>query len=56
MTNTIDVKLLEYGVKKEVWEGWKQYMYHKSSPLSHMKVPKMKPILQLLKSNFISYP
>jgi hypothetical protein len=31
--------------KKNVWEGWKQYMYHKSSPLSHMKMPKTKPIL-----------
>ncbi len=31
-------------------------MYHKSSPLFHMKVPKTEPILQFLKSNFISYP
>jgi hypothetical protein len=46
MASTIDVNLSKrWGEKKDVCEGWKQYMYHKSSPLSHMKVPKTKPIL-----------
>jgi hypothetical protein len=43
-----------WGERKDVWEGWKQYMYHKSSPLFHTKMPKSKPILQLLKFSFIS--
>jgi hypothetical protein len=43
-----------WGERKDVWEGWKQYMYHKSSPLFHTKMLKSKPILQLLKFSFIS--
>jgi hypothetical protein len=31
-------------------------MYHKSSSLSHLKVQKIEPILQLLKSSFINHP
>jgi hypothetical protein len=56
MSFTIDVKLSKiWGERICVWEGWKQYMYHKSSPLPHTKVPKIEPIFQLLKSNFINY-
>jgi hypothetical protein len=55
MISTIDVKLSRtWGERRDVWDGWKQYMYYKSSPSSHMKVPKIEPIFQLLKSNFMN--
>jgi hypothetical protein len=50
MNDTLDLNLWKiWDVKRDVWD-----MYHKSSPLSNMKVPKIKPIFQQLKSNFIS--
>jgi hypothetical protein len=53
----VDVNLSRrWGERRYVCESWKQYMYHKSSPLSHTKVPKIELIVQLLKSNFISCP
>jgi hypothetical protein len=55
MISNVDVNLSRrWGERKDVWEGWKQYMYHKSSPSSHTKMPKIEPILQLLKSSFIN--
>jgi hypothetical protein len=53
----VDVNLSRrWGERRYVCESWKQYMYHKSSPLSHTKAPKIELIVQLLKSNFISWP
>jgi hypothetical protein len=37
-------------------EGWEHYTYHKTSPLSNMKVLKSEPILRLLKPNCIRSP
>ncbi len=37
-------------------EGWEHYTYHKTSPLSNMKVLKTKPILQFLKPSYIHSP
>jgi hypothetical protein len=34
-------------------EGWENYMYYEASPLSNMKMPKIKPILQLMKPKYI---
>jgi hypothetical protein len=42
------------GVKEKICEKVENNMYHKSSPLFHMKVPKTEPILQLLKFSFIN--
>jgi len=51
MNDTLDLNLWNiWDVKRDVWN-----MYHKSSPFSNMKMPKIKPILQQLKSSFISY-
>jgi hypothetical protein len=54
MIGIVDVNLSKRrGEKKDVWEGWRKYMYHQSSPLFHTKVRKTEPIFQLLKSRFI---
>jgi len=37
-------------------ERWKNYMYHETSPFSNMKMPKTKPIFQLMKPNYIRNP
>ncbi len=37
-------------------EGWEHDMYHEASPLHDTKVPKIKPILKLLKPNCICHP
>jgi hypothetical protein len=37
-------------------EGWENYMYHETSPLFDMKMPKTKLILQLLKPSYIHSP
>jgi hypothetical protein len=34
-------------------EGWERDMYHEASPPHDMKMPKIEPILQLLKPNHI---
>jgi len=55
MNGTLDVNLWKrWDAKRDVWEGWKLYIYHKSSSLSHIKVQKTKPILQLLKFSLMS--
>jgi len=55
MNGTLDMNLWKrWDAKRDVWEGWKQYIYHKSFPLSHTKVQKTKPIFQLLKSSFMN--
>ncbi len=56
MSGILNVNLWRWDEKIDMWEGSKQYMYQKSSPLFHTKVPKIEPILLLLKSSFISYP
>jgi hypothetical protein len=57
MSSTLDVNLWRrWDARRDVWEGWKHYMYHKSSPLFIMKMPKIEPILKLLKSSFIISP
>ncbi len=37
-------------------EGWEGYMYHETSQLFDMKMPKIELILQLLKPNYIHCP
>jgi len=37
-------------------EGWERDTYHEASPLHDMKMPKIEPILQLLKPNYICHP
>jgi hypothetical protein len=57
MIGIVDVNLSKrWGERRYVCEGWKQYMYKKSFPLFHTKVPKNEIILQLLRSSFISCP
>lgn len=41
---------------ENVKEGQEHYMYHKTCPLSNMKVLKTEPILQLLKPSYIRSP
>jgi hypothetical protein len=55
MIGSINVNLPKrWDERKDVWEGWKQDLYHKSPQLFHTKVLKLEPMLQLLKSNFIN--
>jgi len=37
-------------------EDWERDMYHEASPLHDTKMPKIEPILQLLKPNYIRGP
>ncbi len=41
---------------ENVKKGWEHYMYHKPSPLFDTKVPKIEPIIQLLKPICIHSP
>jgi hypothetical protein len=57
MIGIVDVNFSRrWGERRYVCEGWKQYMYHKSSTLFHTKMPKTELIFQLLKFSFINCP